>query len=85
MSEVKNLTAASPVAMSRPLLGCTFHDSFVIARSTILASFRIPEALFFHLIQPVIFVLLFAYVFGGGIPIPGGDPGGTADASLYRQ
>jgi hypothetical protein len=84
MSEVKNLTAAAPVAMSRPLLGWTLHDSIVIARSTILASFRIPEALFFQLIQPVIFVLLFAYVFGGAIPIPGGDPGGTADASLYR-
>jgi len=85
MSELKTLSTAAPIALSRPLLGWTIHDSIVIARSTILASFRIPEALFFQLIQPVIFVLLFAYVFGGAIPIPGADPGSTTDASLYRQ
>lgn len=75
----------TPQLMKRPLVGWTLHDSIVIARSTILASFRIPEALFFQLIQPVIFVLLFAYVFGGAIPIPGAEPGTAADASLYRQ
>ena len=85
MSQVKSLSTSVPIAMSRPLLGWTVHDSMVIARSTILASFRIPEALFFQLIQPVIFVLLFAYVFGGAIPIPGADPGSAADSSLYRQ
>ncbi len=79
------LSSPNPEAMKRPLLGWTLHDSIVIARSTIIASFRIPEALFFQLIQPVIFVLLFAYVFGGAIPIPGAEPGTAADASLYRQ
>ena len=61
------------------------HDSLIIARSTITASFRIPEALFFQLIQPVIFVLLFAFVFGGAIPIPGAEPGSEGDPSLYRE
>lgn len=69
----------------RPALGWTVHDSIIITRATILASFRIPEALFFQLIQPVIFVILFAYVFGGAIPIPGADPSSAPDASLYRQ
>ena len=32
---------------------------------------REPEVLFFSTIQPVIFVLLFRYVFGGAIKIPG--------------
>ena len=41
---------------------------------------RVPELLFFSLVQPVIFVLLFAYVFGGAIPIPGDT---ASDA--YRQ
>lgn len=76
---------SAPVYAKKPLLGWTFHDSLIIARSTILASFRIPEALFFQLVQPVIFVLLFAYVFGGAIPIPGADPTSAPDASLYRQ
>lgn len=73
------------VYAKRPPLGWTVHDSIIITRTTILASFRIPEALFFQLIQPVIFVILFAYVFGGAIPIPGADPTSAPDASLYRQ
>ncbi|MBM3669678.1 MAG: ABC transporter permease [Actinobacteria bacterium] len=75
----------SAVYAKRPPLGWTVHDSIIITRATILASFRIPEALFFQLIQPVIFVILFAYVFGAAIPIPGADPTSAPDASLYRQ
>ena len=77
--------SAPTIQAQRPVLGWTIHDALIIARSTITASFRIPEALFFQLIQPVIFVLLFAFVFGGAIPIPGAEPGSEADASLYRQ
>jgi ABC-2 type transport system permease protein/oleandomycin transport system permease protein len=33
---------------------------------------RVPETLFFSAIQPIMFVLLFTYVFGGAIPVPGG-------------
>jgi len=54
--------SATGMQSRRPLLGWTIHDSLIIARSTITASFRIPEALFFQLIQPVIFVLLFAAI-----------------------
>ena len=77
--------SAPGVQSRRPVLGWTIHDSLIIARSTITASFRIPEALFFQLIQPVIFVLLFAFVFGGAIPIPGAEPGSEGDPSLYRE
>ena len=77
--------SATGMQSRRPLLGWTIHDSLIIARSTITASFRIPEALFFQLIQPVIFVLLFAFVFGGAIPIPGAEPGSEGDPSLYRE
>jgi ABC-2 type transport system permease protein len=35
---------------------------------------RVPQLLVFSTIQPVIFVLLFRYVFGGAIHIPGGVP-----------
>ncbi|MEC7103177.1 MAG: ABC transporter permease, partial [Actinomycetota bacterium] len=77
--------SATGMQSRRPLLGWMIHDSLIIARSTITASFRIPEALFFQLIQPVIFVLLFAFVFGGAIPIPGAEPGSEGDPSLYRE
>jgi ABC-2 type transport system permease protein len=33
---------------------------------------RIPELWIFAILQSIMFVLLFAYVFGGAIPIPGG-------------
>ena len=33
---------------------------------------RVPDLLVFTTLQPIMFVLLFAYVFGGAIAIPGG-------------
>lgn len=46
-------------------------DTFVIMWRNLLGYVRIPEAAFFSSVQPVMFVLLFRYVFGGAIPIPG--------------
>jgi ABC-2 type transport system permease protein len=48
------------------------HDAWVIARRGLLHMKRQPEALADATIQPVMFVLLFAYVFGGAISVPGG-------------
>ncbi len=56
----------------RPFYGWAIHDGLVVAKRHLLQIPRVPELLFFSLIQPVIFVLLFAYVFGGAIPVPGG-------------
>ncbi|MGI9137301.1 MAG: ABC transporter permease [Candidatus Nanopelagicales bacterium] len=74
------LTMGTPQMMRRPLLGWTLHDGLVVARRNLIQTVRIPEMLFFSLVQPVIFVLLFAYVFGGAIPIPG-----DAGADAYRN
>jgi len=49
------------------------HDSWVIAKRGLLHMKRQPEALSDATIQPVMFVLLFAYVFGGVNPVPGGN------------
>jgi ABC transporter DrrB family efflux protein len=50
-------------------------DMVTITRRNLIAYTRIPEALFFSTLQPIMFVLLFRYVFGSGaIPIPGGVP-----------
>ncbi|MPY93605.1 MAG: ABC transporter permease [Acidimicrobiia bacterium] len=48
------------------------HDSWVIARRGPVHMKRQPEALSDATIQPIMFVLLFAYVFGGAIDVPGG-------------
>jgi ABC-2 type transport system permease protein len=43
------------------------HDIFIITRRQILLLVRVPEVLIFSTIQPVMFVLLFRFVFGGSI------------------
>ncbi len=49
------------------------HDTWVIARRGLLHIRRQPEALTDVTIQPIMFVLLFAFVFGGAINVPGGN------------
>lgn len=49
-------------------------DALVITRRQLLLLLRVPEVLIFSTIQPVMFVLLFRYVFGGSIT--SGQPGG---------
>lgn len=48
-----------------------FTDTFVVARRNLVRYVRLPQLLVFSTIQPIMFVLLFAYVFGGAINIPG--------------
>jgi ABC transporter DrrB family efflux protein len=44
-------------------------DTLTLARRNLLVWFRVPAYLVFTVIQPVMFVLLFRYVFGGAIPV----------------
>ncbi len=55
-------------------------DSLVIARRNLIRMTRIPEMVLFGIIQPVMFVVLFTYVFGGSLQI-----GGTTDADVYKD
>lgn len=48
-------------------------DALVITKRQLLQLFRVPEVFIFSTIQPVMFVLLFRYVFGGAINTPGVD------------
>ena len=50
----------------------SFFDSLVVARRNLMQIVRIPAVLVFELVQPVMFVLLFVYVFGGNIIRSGG-------------
>ena len=47
-------------------------DGLVLAKRNLVQIPRIPELLVFATIQPVMFVLLFRYVFGGAIDVGGG-------------
>jgi ABC-2 type transport system permease protein len=56
------------------------HDSLVVARRNLQRMLRIPEVIVFGLFQPIMFVVLFSYVFGGSVNI-----GGTSNADAYRN
>jgi ABC transporter DrrB family efflux protein len=51
-----------------------FQDTMVITQRQLRLLTRVPEVLIFSTIQPIMFVLLFRYVFGGSID--SGQPGG---------
>lgn len=67
-------TTASFVQTYRapPLVGAV-RDTLAIAQRNLIAITRVPQLLVFTFIQPVIFVLLFRYVFGGAINVPNGS------------
>jgi ABC transporter DrrB family efflux protein len=48
-------------------------DALVILRRNLIRFVRQPELLVGYTVQPIMFVLLFVYVFGGAIKVPGGD------------
>jgi len=50
------------------------RDTFEITRRNLIGYRRVPQLLVFSTIQPVIFVLMFRYVFGGAINVPGRIP-----------
>ncbi|WP_217209204.1 ABC transporter permease [Streptomyces sp. AC550_RSS872] len=56
------------------------NDSLVIARRNLIRMTRIPEMILFGVIQPVMFVVLFTYVFGGSMKI-----GNTTDPEVYKN
>ena len=62
-----------------------FGDGLVIARRNVIKIVRVPEVLVFVLISPIMFVLLFAYVFGSAIEIPGGSYREFLIAGIFAQ
>ena len=53
-------------------LGLAFADGAVVAKRNLIKIKRVPEVLIWTTMSPIMFVLLFAYVFGGQIVTAGG-------------
>jgi ABC-2 type transport system permease protein len=51
----------------------TFGDGVTVARRNLIKVRRVPEILVAVLVSPLMMVVMFAYVFGGSIEIPGGS------------
>ena len=62
-----------------------FADSAVVARRNVIKIVRVPEVLVFVLISPIMFVLLFAYVFGNSIEIEGTSYREFLIAGIFAQ
>jgi ABC-2 type transport system permease protein/oleandomycin transport system permease protein len=60
-------------AGTAPLRSAVITDTVVITRRNLRRIRRTPRLLIVSSAQPVLFVLLFRYVFGGSIRTPGGD------------
>ena len=54
-------------------LAYAFADGFAVAKRNVIKIKRVPDVLVSVLISPIMFVLLFGYVFGSSIDIPGGS------------
>jgi ABC-2 type transport system permease protein/oleandomycin transport system permease protein len=67
------VTALSSTAGISPLfrLRRAGRNTATLTWRNLMGYLRIPEALFFSSVQPVMFVLLFRYVFGGAIQVTG--------------
>src|SRR5580698_2962149 len=66
----------------RSWLGSRWHDVVVLTRRNLVHIAREPLQLSDATVQPVLFTLLFVYVFGSGVPITGGSYKDFAIAGL---
>ncbi|MDQ1008686.1 ABC transporter permease [Streptomyces sp. NPDC002867] len=73
---------AATVVAPRPRggFGQSVSDSLVVAKRNLIRMTRIPEMIIFGMIQPVMFVVLFSYVFGGSMQI-----GQSTSPEVYRE
>ena len=67
-----------------------FSDTLVMLVRNLRKYLRVPQLIVFSTIQPVMFLLLFTFVFGGAIKVPGGEhylnfllPGILVQTSLF--
>ena len=52
-------------------LAQTLGDGLTVTRRNLIKVKRVPDLIVFATLSPIMFVLLFVYVFGSAIPIPG--------------
>lgn len=63
----------------------TLSDALVLAKRHLVQIPRIPDELIFATIQPIMFVLLFRYVFGGAIAVSGTSYVNYLMAGIFTQ
>ena len=64
---------ARPVPVTGPFTAVA--DGWTVARRNLIKIKRVPDLLVGSIVSPIMFILLFAYVFGGAIDTEGGGAG----------
>ncbi|WP_084528463.1 ABC transporter permease [Nocardia crassostreae] len=67
------ITAEKPSLLQRAAM--LVSDSLTITKRNVIKIKRVPDVLIFTTLSPIMFVLLFAYVFGTAIKVPGLEGG----------
>ncbi|WP_351233981.1 ABC transporter permease [Streptomyces sp. NPDC002133] len=78
VQEAADRPLAAPVP--RGGIAQSVSDSLVVAKRNLIRMTRIPEMIIFGMIQPIMFVVLFTYVFGGSIQV-----GSSISTQDYRE
>ena len=78
MTAVRVSTPAAPAPIGS--VRRAFDDGLIVTWRNLKRIPRIPELAIFAILQSIMFVLLFAFVFGGAILLPG-----NPDPNAYRE
>ncbi|BDZ47043.1 ABC transporter permease [Naasia aerilata] len=76
---------SAPVPRTPSPLAAWFSDGWIATRRNLLKIRRVPDVLVFTTLQPIMFVLLFSYVYAGSIDIPGSDYKEFIMAGIFAQ
>jgi ABC-2 type transport system permease protein/oleandomycin transport system permease protein len=73
MSASRQVALRTPLERSSSPAFAAVSDALAMAGRGLTTYRRVPQLLVFSTIQPIVFVLMFRYVFGGAITVPGFD------------
>ena len=78
-------TSTAPQSSVGPSITTWFNDGWITTRRNLIKIKRVPDILVFTTLQPIMFVLLFSFVYAGSINIPGSDYKEFIMAGIFAQ
>jgi ABC-2 type transport system permease protein len=78
-------TAPAPVPVAHSPIVNWFSDGWITTRRNLIKIKRVPDIVVFTTLQPIMFVLLFTYVYAGVINIPGSSYTEFIMAGIFAQ
>ncbi|MDQ1526398.1 MAG: type transport system permease protein, partial [Microbacteriaceae bacterium] len=73
------------MTVDAPRAASWLSDGWITTRRNLIKIKRVPDILVFTTLQPIMFVLLFSYVYAGSINIPGSDYKEFIMAGIFAQ